>query len=176
MNAWINSVQSSGFGTRAKSFSAIFVGSVILSLVVVSLLPAQALTDSVEVKALNTQASAASLYTLNFTLADTLYPDAGFEISFPPGFDVSKVTIAGSKAINGGFEVKVEGQKVLVTRKGRGAVKLPGEKVDVMFSTVTNPANPESNHKINVTIKKSQQATRTKELRGSVLITAEKVQ
>lgn len=148
-------------------------------LVVLALAPrlfAQTKQDSVEVKALNSQAGAASLYSLDFTLADTLYPDAEFEVVFPAGFDVSKVTIAGSKAINGGFDVKVEGQKVLVQRKGRGSIKLPGEKVDVKFSTVTNPANPDSNHKINVTIKKSRQTTRTKELHGSILITAEKVQ
>jgi len=139
-------------------------------------LSAQVSRDSVAVNALNAQAGAASLYSLDFTLSDTLYPDAEFEVAFPTGFDVSKVTIAGSKAINGGFDVKVARQKVLVQRKGRGAIKLPGEKVDVKFSTVTNPANPDSNHKINVTIKKSRQTTRTKELHGSILITAEKVQ
>lgn len=173
MNTWINSVHSYGCETRGRALS---IYSFILSLFLVSLLLAQAPADSLQVKALNPEAGAASLYTLEFNLADTLYPDAQFEVAFPAGFDVSKVTIAGSKAINGGFAVKVEGQKVLVTRKGEGAVKLPGEKVDVMFAVITNPADPETNHQIHVSLKKSQEATRTKELNGSILITAKKVQ
>jgi hypothetical protein len=139
-------------------------------------LGAQTSADSVRVNALNSEAGATSLYTLEFTLADTLYPDAEVEVVFPPGFDVSKVTIAGSKAVNGGFEVNVAGQTVTVKRKGTGAVKLPGEKVDVMFAVVTNPPNPDSNHKINATIKRTQNTARTKQLNGSILISAKKVQ
>jgi hypothetical protein len=176
MNACINSVHSYGFETRGQCVKFVLTAVWLLLVAPASGLLAQASSDSVAVKALNPEAGAASLYALNFTLADSLYPDAEFEVTFPAGFDVSKVTIAGSKAINGGFAVKVEGQKVRVTRKGEGAVKLPGEKVDVMFAVVTNPANPETSHKINVAIKKSQEAARVKELNGSILITSKKVQ
>lgn len=137
-----------------------------------SLLLAQA--DSLRVTALNPVAGEASLYTLEFTLSDTLHQDAEFEVTFPAGFDLSRVTIAGSKAVNGGFSVEVDGQTVLVKRKGRGAVKLPGERVDVMFSTVTNPGTPQTEQEIRVDIRSKSTSNTFKEFNGTIAITEEK--
>lgn len=130
--------------------------------------------DTVEVKPLNTQPGAASLYILNFSLSDTLPSDAIIEVSFPEGFDLSKVGIAGSSTINGGFSVSVAGQNVYVKRKGKGSIKLPGDRVDVKFSTVVNPPDSDSNHLILVRIKKKNENKPTEELKGFLAISGKK--
>lgn len=127
-------------------------------------------TDAVEVKALDSQAGAASLFTLNFTLSDTLQPDAVIEVKFPNGFDLSRVNLAGSATINGGFKVSVQGQSLKISRKGKGAVKYPGEKVDLKFSTVVNSSNTTENYLITVNLKKRNVDIPLRELKGSFTV------
>ncbi len=95
--------------------------------------------DHVDVRPLSSTAGAATLYRFDFTLQDTLRPDGVIEVVFPEGFDLSRVVVAGSQSINGGFRVEVKGQTVVLRRQGRGAARRPGEKVDVMLATVRNP-------------------------------------
>jgi len=133
-----------------------------------------AVNNSVDVQALNTEAEAASLYTLNFTLPDTLQPDAVLEVIFPNGFDLSRVNLAGSATINGGFKVSVEGQTIKVSRKGKGVLKYPGDKVDVIFSIVKNPAAAESSHLIKLKIDQKRKNVSSKELLGTLLISGKK--
>ena len=133
-----------------------------------------AVNNSVVVKTLNSVAGAASLYTLNFTLSDTLHPNAVVEVKFPPGFDLSKVNLAGSASINGGFKVSVQGQTIKVSRKGKGTLKYPGDKVDVIFSIVKNPAAAESAHLIKLKINQKRKNVSSKELLGTLLILGKK--
>jgi len=131
-------------------------------------------SNSVEVKTLNSEAGAASLYILNFTLSDTLHPNAVLEVNFPAGFDLSKVNLAGSASINGGFNVSVQGQTIKVSRKGKGGLKYPGDKVDVIFSIVKNPAAAESSHLIKLKIDQKRKNVSSKELLGTLLISGKK--
>lgn len=96
--------------------------------------------DSLSIKLTNPVAGAGSLCELSFVFTDTLSPGAIFVVTFPQGFDVSGVQIAGSRTINGGFFVLVAGQKVTIRRQGLGRFILPGEKLDLLFSTVVNPS------------------------------------
>ena len=139
-----------------------------------SLLFSQSRADSIRVRALNNQASAATLYSLDFTLSDTLYPDSVIEVAFPAGFDLSKVDIAGSKTINGGLDVEVRGQTVYLKRKGRGSVKNPGDKVDLKFSIVKNPATAESSYLIKLKLDQKRKNVSAKELLGTFLISGKK--
>ncbi len=131
--------------------------------------------NSVEVITLNSEAGAGSLYTLNFTLPDTLQPNAVLEIEFPPGFDLSKVNLAGSTSINGGFKVSVQGQTIKVSRKGKGGVKYPGDKVDLKFSTVINSSNSDDQYPILVNLKKADGNSPPRELRGLFAVSRKKL-
>ena len=134
-----------------------------------------AVNNSVEVKTLNSEAGAASLYTLNFTLPDTLHPSAVLEVKFPPGFDLTKVNLAGSATINGGFKVSVQGQTIKASRKGKGALKYPGDKVDLKFSTVVNSSKSDTEHLIIVNLKKAEGDNPPRELRGLFAISEKKL-
>jgi len=134
-----------------------------------------AVNNSVEVKTLNPEAGAASLYTLNFTLPDTLHPDAVLEIKFPSGFDLTKVNLAGSATINGGFKVSVQGQTIKVSRKGKGGLKYPGDKVDLKFSTVVNSSESDTEHLIIVNLKKAEGGNPQRELRGLFAVSKKKL-
>jgi hypothetical protein len=125
---------------------------------------------ALQVQAMNPRVSATSLYILTFTLSDTVYPNGSFELAFPAGFDLSKVAIAGSDAINGGLRVAVDAQKLNISRTGEGSVKNPGEKLDLKFSTVTNPAESTA-HEITMTVKMSETRSATTDFRGTVTIT-----
>lgn len=132
-------------------------------------------SNSVEIKSLNSEAGAASLYTLNFTLSDTLHANAVFEVKFPTGFDLSKVNLAGSDSINGGFNVSVQGQTIKVSRKGKGSIKYLGDKVDLKFSTIVNSSNSDNQHLIIVNLKKSDGGDPQRELRGSFAVSRKKL-
>ena len=98
--------------------------------------------DSLSIKFVNPIIGDDSLCELSFVVTDTLAPDAVFVVTFPNGFDVSGVQIAGSRTINGGFFVSVVGQKVTIRRQGVGRRILPGKKLDLSFSTVMNARVP----------------------------------
>ena len=134
-----------------------------------------AVNNSVDVQALNTEAEAASLYTLNFTLPDTLQPDAVLEVIFPNGFDLSRVNLAGSATINGGFKVSVQGQTIKVSRKGKGSLKYPGDKVELKFSTVVNSSRSDTGYLIIVNLKKADVNSPPRELRGHFAVSRKKL-
>ena len=95
--------------------------------------------DSLTVRPSSLEAGKASIYELSFVTTDTLNANGQISITFPQGMDLSDLKIASSITINGGFKVRVEGQKVFLTRTGLGRVILPNEKVDIKFGIVRNP-------------------------------------
>ncbi|MFQ5638327.1 MAG: hypothetical protein ACE5IR_10085 [bacterium] len=132
------------------------------------------LADSLRVQALNNQVNAATLYALDFTLADTLFSESIIEVVFPTGFDLSRVTLAGSKTINGGFDVDVREQTVYLKRKGRGRMNIPGEKVDVKLAIVKNPPTVQSKRYVQLKINQKGKRFSSKGLLGSLLISRKK--
>lgn len=89
--------------------------------------------------ALNPQAGASSIYQFSFITADTMHSEAVFEIVFPGTIDISRVKIAGSSTINGGFSVSVSTDTVIVNRSGNGKAIEPGQSVSIEIATVKNP-------------------------------------
>ena len=104
-----------------------------------SLSASGATIDSLSVKPVNPEAEAITIYEVSFVLSDTLPSDAVIMVTFPDGFDLSRVKLAGSSTINGGFKVSVDGQRVAIKRSGLGRPILPGESVEVKFANVRNP-------------------------------------
>jgi len=102
--------------------------------------PSRAVIDSLSVKPIDPEAGEVSIYQVSFVLSDTLPSDAVIIVTFPEGFDLSRVKVAGSSTINGGFKVSVDGQRVAIKRSGLGRPIPPGESVDVKFANVINPA------------------------------------
>ena len=112
----------------------------LLFLLIFLLISGNAIAQSnVRLIALNPQAEANSIYQLSFITADTLQSEAVFEIVFPGTIDISRVKIAGSATINGGFSVSVSSDTVIVKRSGRGTVITQGQDVSVEIATVKNP-------------------------------------
>ncbi len=95
--------------------------------------------DSLTVTPSSLEAGKASIYELSFVTTDTLNADGQISVTFPQGIDLSDLKIASSITINGGFKVRVEDQKVFLTRTGLGRVILPNEKVSIKFGIVKNP-------------------------------------
>ena len=85
------------------------------------------------------EAGIAAIYEINFTVSQAIPADAQFVIHFPTEFDLTKVNMAGSATINGGFITKVQGSDVTLTRSGLGDVVTAGQPVKLQFATVKNP-------------------------------------
>lgn len=95
--------------------------------------------DSLSIDPVNNRGGQQSIYILNFSILDTIPPGAQWEINFPAGFDLSKVLLAGSNSINGGFSVQVTGQNILISRSGQGFPLRAGINYDLAFANVNNP-------------------------------------
>jgi len=80
-----------------------------------------------------------SAYEVKFTTSQALLPNAKFLVTFPGNFDLSKVNMAGSQTINGGFTTTVKDSTILITRSGLGRVIKTGESVEFQFATIRNP-------------------------------------
>lgn len=92
-----------------------------------------------------------SIYEIKFTPTKAIPADAQFKVIFPEGFDLTKVKIAGSSTINGGFKTSVKDSVVLIERSGLGNIVAAGENVDLQFTTVKNPVT-DKNYTITVEI------------------------
>ena len=111
-----------------------------------------AILDSIKVTPLDPKVNVSTLYRLSFVVTDTIPTDAQFALNFPDGFDLSQVTLAGSKTMNGGFKVTVAGQEVVIRRQGEGATIYPDKKVNLLFSTVKNPDTSNANYLLQIRI------------------------
>lgn len=96
--------------------------------------------DSVSIQPKDSASGASSIYTLTFSLDESLTSDAVFELSFPADFDLSKVLLAGSNTINGGFKTEIEDNILRLSRKGQGDLMPGGVSYDISFANVHNPA------------------------------------
>lgn len=95
--------------------------------------------NALTITPLNSSAGATSIYNLDFILPDSLPPQGAISIVFPDEFDLSKVNIAASSIIKGGFSTFVVNQEVIIVRKGEGNLLKSGKRVDIKLSAVTNP-------------------------------------
>jgi len=108
--------------------------------------------DSIKVIAKSPEAEAASIYQIEFRLSKPLSPKGVIQIKFPKGFDLSNLQVAGSSTINGGFDLKVEDQTVILKRSGLGRLIKANEKADVKFAIVKNPSTPEKEYELEIEI------------------------
>lgn len=108
--------------------------------------------DSVKVVVKNPQAEALSIYQINFLLSKPISPSAEIKVSFPADFDLSKLLVAGSNSINGGFEMVVKDRVVTIKRSGLGREIKPNERVDVRFAIVKNPVRAKGNYALQVEV------------------------
>ncbi|MDZ7337566.1 MAG: hypothetical protein ONB30_03415 [candidate division KSB1 bacterium] len=79
------------------------------------------------------------VYELRFVTPDTLLPEAALELVLPRPFDVSRVQLASSDVIKGGFAVHVSADTVRIVRSGRGPTVEPGVAVDLKVAAVDAP-------------------------------------
>jgi hypothetical protein len=137
---------------RAKQCSAsVFLATAVLLAITSTVTMAQ---TPVTVRPLDSSATAVTLYTVSFALPDSLHPDAEIAVTFPNGFDLKRVEIAGSSTITGGLDVSVDSQTVVIRRKGRGGTYAPGTQVDVKFATVVNPQQARDDYEVEVLIRR----------------------
>ena len=116
-------------------------------------------SDSVVINAKNNKVEATSIYEVYFSIAQEIPPNALIIVTFPKGFNLSGVLIAGSTTFNGGFKVTVNDSKVIMKRSGLGRTIKPFEKVDVKFANIRNPIIPADNYKIEIKIKNEKEIT-----------------
>lgn len=95
--------------------------------------------NNVVIKPIFPDVESSTIYEVKFTASVEIAAKAMFKLTFPASFDLSKVRMAGSETINGGFSVKLDKKKVLITRSGLGRVVKTGEAVKFQFATVKNP-------------------------------------
>lgn len=95
---------------------------------------------SLQLRALQAEAAQPSVYELTFTPQETISPEAEFVLEFPPGFDLSRVKIASSDEMKGGFTVTVAQRKVFLKRTGLGPSIAPGTPVKLSVGVIVNPA------------------------------------
>ncbi|MFQ5864705.1 MAG: hypothetical protein ACE5IW_05690 [bacterium] len=120
--------------------------------------------DSVKVIPLNPVVGAISIYQISFVTSDTLFPHGQIFVTFPENFDLSRVKIANSININGGFKVSVNGNKLVLSRTGLGRSIMPNERVEVKFANIKNPSESDKQFTVEVEFQnKSDQQIQRKE-------------
>ncbi|MGH7493183.1 MAG: hypothetical protein ACREOO_12415 [bacterium] len=83
-------------------------------------------------------------YTLSFLPQSGLTVTDKIVITFPTGFDISQVTVAGPQdGFNGGLSPSISGQNLILTRDGEGE-NAGAVQVTVSFALVTNHQTPGS--------------------------------
>jgi hypothetical protein len=117
--------------------------------------------DSLLITPLNAKKGVTTLYQVDFVPRDTIPSDAQFHIEFPEEFDLSAASLAGSKTMNGGFFVFVDGKKLAIGRKGEGKRVVPGQVSNLLFSIIINPATAKSNYQLRFQILNSNGDTLT---------------
>ncbi|HPI74416.1 MAG TPA: hypothetical protein PK843_04975 [bacterium] len=98
------------------------------------------------VTATSTAAGTPAVYVFSFTADQELSPRAGLAVVFPSGFDLSKMMMADSRSIDGGWLVRVHADTVWAQRSGLGKTITAGTVVDLILAAVvaeTIPAAPE---------------------------------
>lgn len=111
--------------------SAIFFGVVIANL--------SWAQTSFTVRATQTTPRTFAAYQFVFTTEQELPANAEIEIIFPSYFILSKVVLADSRTISGGFSVAVNGDTVRVKRSGLGSIIPRGRTVDLLLASIINP-------------------------------------
>jgi hypothetical protein len=115
--------------------------------------------DTIEIVAKHPESGSRSTYQISFNISKKIPSKALIRVTFPGGFDLSNLMIAGSSTINGGFDLKVDGQVVTLKRSGLGREIPASEKVDVKFAIVKNPQQPADNYKVVIEIIDDDQAS-----------------
>ncbi|MDZ7264706.1 MAG: hypothetical protein ONB16_08990 [candidate division KSB1 bacterium] len=141
---------------ETKSLKELAIGALFIAMILLMCFISEPLgaapADSVQVIAKHAEADANSIYQIRFSATKPIPPKAMIRITFPPEFDLSEVMIAGSTTINGGFELKVDKQVVMLKRSGLGRPIPPNESVDVKFAIVKNPRRAADDYRISVEI------------------------
>ncbi len=100
---------------------------------------AQTAAPNLQLRALQAKAAQPSVYELTFTAQEIITPEAEFVLEFPPDFDLSRVKIASSDEMKGGFTVSVAQRKVFLKRTGLGPSIAPGTPVKLSVGVIVNP-------------------------------------
>lgn len=82
---------------------------------------------------------ALTIYEVKITCAQSLPADAKFQFTFPGEMNLTKIRLAGSSTINGGFKTQVKNNQVIIERSGLGDMIPSNKPVDLMFTSVINP-------------------------------------
>ncbi|OQX86468.1 hypothetical protein B6D60_06295 [candidate division KSB1 bacterium 4484_87] len=108
--------------------------------------------DKVVLQPKDSTQKAMTIYYLKFSLEKPLPADAVFVFLFDDAFDLSNAEVAGSSTINGGFALKKDGQKLMISRTGIGDTLPPNKKAELKFALIKNPDNPGNNFAVDVEI------------------------
>jgi hypothetical protein len=139
-----------GSETGFKSFLLLILMTTMLTFLMSSAMALPA--DSIEVIAKHPESAANSIYQVKFSVSKPIPASAMFRVTFPPEFDLSDLLIAGSTTINGGFEIAVEKQVVVMKRSGLGKELPANQTADLKFAIVKNPGKPADDYKILIEI------------------------
>jgi hypothetical protein len=130
--------------------------------------------DTIEVVAKHPESGKSSIYQINFVISKPIPPKAIIRVIFPAEFDLSDLMIAGSTTINGGFDLEVDRQMVIMKRSGLGREISANEKVDVKFAIVKNPNQPGDNYKIEIEILDNEEINIIKQQKVQKILSAKK--
>ncbi|MBN2090589.1 hypothetical protein JW964_13340 [candidate division KSB1 bacterium] len=95
--------------------------------------------EVLEIKPTFEQVKALTIYEVKLTCSQPLPADAKFQFTFPAAMDLSKVRMAGSATINGGFKTQAKGNQVIIERSGLGDTIPANTPIELMFTSVINP-------------------------------------
>lgn len=144
---------SETFRGSAAGIKYIFLFILLIMMLTFLISSAMALpADSIEVIAKHPESAANSIYQVKFSVSKPIPANAMFRVTFPPEFDLSDLLIAGSTTINGGFEIAVDKQVVVMKRSGLGKEVPANQSADLKFAIVRNPGKPADDYKILIEI------------------------
>ncbi len=107
----------------------------------VLLFPPLLQAQTLQLTAVNPKPDRPCLYVLKFQLPRQIPPRAAVEVTFPAGYNVSGVKIAGSNELAGGIRFVADSLRVRLERTGLGPALPAGKTAQIIFGPVRRPKN-----------------------------------
>jgi hypothetical protein len=140
---------------------SVFYSILFLVLFPLSIFGQNTTIDSLVVQPLDSKINSNTLYKITFVSSVDIPSGAQIILIFPPEFDLSQLSLAGSNKIDGGFLLTKDGQRIVVQRKGEGNIVSQRSKVDLLLSVIKNPSIENSTYQLQFQILTNQSVSLT---------------
>jgi hypothetical protein len=110
----------------------------------------------------------ATIYDFVISINEDVPSKSQILLIFPSQFDLSKVTVADSRTLDGGLEVSVTSDTVEIKRSGRGKTINANTPIDLKTGLIINPADRQEEYLIGFVLRQENRVLLEERMRTSI--------